>query len=107
MMAGLGIGGALSPPLTLWLVTRHGWPFPFFAYGAVGLAIGVLWWTFGSDAPAGPRAPKTPTPWRALARSRSVWALSLSYGVAGYTSYVFFTWFFLYLVNVRKVSLTQ
>jgi ACS family glucarate transporter-like MFS transporter len=31
----------------------------------------------------------------------------LSYGIAGYTSYVFFTWFFLYLVNVRHMTLTS
>ena len=30
----------------------------------------------------------------------------LSYGVAGYTSYVFFTWFYLYLVNVRGLTKT-
>ena len=30
----------------------------------------------------------------------------LSYGVAAYTSYVFFTWFYLYLVNVRGMTKT-
>lgn len=29
----------------------------------------------------------------------------MSYGVAGYPSYVFFTWFFLYVVNVRRVDM--
>jgi ACS family glucarate transporter-like MFS transporter len=45
------------------------------------------------------------TPWRALLTSRSTWCLALSYGVGGYPSYVFFTWFFLYLVNVRQVDI--
>ena len=35
-----------------------------------------------------------------------MWALALSYGVAAYTSYVFFTWFYLYLVNVRGMTKT-
>ena len=44
------------------------------------------------------------TPWRRILRSRSIWFLALSYGVAGFPSYVFYTWFFLYLANVRKVG---
>jgi ACS family glucarate transporter-like MFS transporter len=47
------------------------------------------------------------TPRRRLVRSRSIWFLALSCGVAGFPSYVFYTWFFLSLANVRKVDLVS
>jgi ACS family glucarate transporter-like MFS transporter len=94
--------------------------------GAAGIALAWLWYRSGADEPeehARVGAPELawirqdsaakrhgsappPTPWRALLTSRSVWALALSYGIAGYPSYVFMTWFFLYIVNVRGVEIT-
>jgi ACS family glucarate transporter-like MFS transporter len=110
-MMGLGIGGAVTPPLTVALMLAFGWRFPFHLLGAIGIALAIGWWRFGADGPneAHSHRPKRDqrvrTPWRELFRSRSVWCLALSYGVAGYASYVFFTWFFLYVVNVRKMDI--
>jgi ACS family glucarate transporter-like MFS transporter len=107
-MMGLGVGGAISPSLMVWLLNGRAWPFPFFVLGFAGLALGCIWLLAGREPSqhkeAMPR--RTSIPWAAWSRSRSAWALVLSYGVAGYTSYVIFTWFFLYLVNVRHMSLT-
>lgn len=125
-MMGLGLGGALSPPLMVWIIGRGGWTAPFWALGMLGLAIAIVLLRTTRESPAqypgvnaaelaligsGISPPAAPghavnTPWRMLASSRSVWALALSYGVAGYTSYVFFTWFYLYLVNVRGMTKT-
>lgn len=121
-MMGLGIGGALSPPLFVWLTSVRDWPFAFIVLGCTGLAIAAMWRVFATESPKTHRsvnhaelvyigettAQRSPaTPWRSLFTSRSVWALAISYGVGGYTSYVFFTWFFLYLVNVRGMSVAQ
>jgi ACS family glucarate transporter-like MFS transporter len=126
-LMGLGLGGAIAPPLTVWMVAQGGWTLPFWVLGVTGSMIALLLRKTGSEMPeqhsgvspaelalirrgektesAEPKAAR-PTPWRVLLASRSVWALSLSYGVSGYTSYVFFTWFYLYLVNVRGMTKT-
>jgi ACS family glucarate transporter-like MFS transporter len=44
-------------------------------------------------------------PWRAILRSPSVLALSASYFTCGYSAYIFFTWFFIYLSTVRGLDL--
>ena len=125
-MMGLGLGGAISPPLTVWMIAQGGWAIPFWVLGATGLAVGAVLALTGREWPGqhsrvnpaelalieGTAAGESgkgaagPTPWRLLLSSRSVWALALSYGVAAYTSYVFFTWFYLYLVNVRGMTKT-
>ena len=123
-MMGLGLGGAVSPPLVVWMIASGGWSLPFWVLGLSGLAVGLIFAKIGREWPrehpkvnAGelaligsdaekPAAAAPKTPWRLLLASRSIWALMVSYGVAAYTSYVFFTWFYLYLVNVRGMTKT-
>ena len=33
----------ISLPLTGWMVREHGWPTPFYIFGAVGLVWGAAW----------------------------------------------------------------
>ena len=50
------------------------------------------------------RAPPTATtavPWRAFRRTPTIWWLVISYSCLGYVAYVYLSWFYLYLVNVR------
>jgi ACS family glucarate transporter-like MFS transporter len=44
-------------------------------------------------------------PWSVILGSRNVWALTVSYFAFGYVSYIFFTWFFIYLNRVRGLDL--
>jgi ACS family glucarate transporter-like MFS transporter len=109
-MMGLGIGGAATGPLIVAIMMMSNWRVPFYLFGAIGIALAFGWWRFGSDSPEGRNVARNsvkrvPTPWRELLGSRSVWCLALSYGVGGYAAYVFFTWFFLYVVNVRQVDI--
>ncbi|MER3422898.1 MAG: hypothetical protein C4293_06370, partial [Nitrospiraceae bacterium] len=39
--------------------------------------------------------------WTSFARTPTVWWLVLSYSCLGYVAYVYMSWFYLYLVNVR------
>ena len=119
---GIGLGGIIAPPLTVGLMLRYGWRMPFWMLGILGIAIAALWRWYARDTPeqhrgvdaaelirirAG-REPASGVPsewhWGPVLRSRSIWALVLSYGVAGYPSYVFYTWFYLYIANVRHVD---
>ena len=124
-MIGIGLGGLISPPLVVHLMLRFGWPAPFYVLGAAGLLISGAWFLYARDDPWQHRSVSAAelrligdgrregtaragkTPWSRIARSRSIWFLALSYGVAGFPSYVFYTWFFLYLANVRKVDLVS
>src|SRR5262249_38702733 len=59
------------------------------------------WIRSGLDVPK----KKVSMPWAKALSSREVFALALSYFTFGYSAYIFFTWFFLYLVNVRGLNL--
>jgi MFS transporter, ACS family, glucarate transporter len=119
---GIGLGGIIAPPLTVGLMLRYGWQMPFWLLGTLGIAIAALWRWYARDAPeehsgvgaaelklihAGQQGREHAAAvwrWGPVLRSGSVWALVLSYGVAGYPSYVFYTWFYLYIANVRHVD---
>lgn len=51
--------------------------------------------------------PTRATPWGRMLSSPSVWGLILSYFCIAYPAYIFYMWFFIYLVRVRGLSLTQ
>ena len=122
---GIGLGGAMTPPLIAWMMQRWGWRSSFIVAGIVGLAVAVAWYWFVTDTPEEhpevneaelelirqrrSEKPKvnTPVPWRRILRSRSAWGLSLGYLCQGFPIYFFHTWFFIYLVNIRGMSLTK
>jgi ACS family glucarate transporter-like MFS transporter len=124
-MIGIGLGGLLSPPLVVHLMLRFGWPAPFYVLGVAGMLISGAWLLYARDDPEQHRSVSgselrlissgrretggnaSRTPWSRILRSPGIWFLALSYGVAGFPSYVFYTWFFLYLANVRKVDLVS
>jgi len=119
---GIGLGGIIAPPLTVGLMLRYGWRAPFWVLGTLGMAIAAVWRWYARDTPeahhgvdaaelslihagqAGREQAAAVWRWGPVLRSGSVWALVLSYGVAGYPSYVFYTWFYLYIANVRHVD---
>jgi ACS family glucarate transporter-like MFS transporter len=57
----------------------------------------------GSEA----RLEKQPTPWRAILTHPNVWFLIMANFGFGYGVYIFQSWFYLYLVNVRGFSIMQ
>ncbi len=103
-IAGLGVGGAVSPLGITWVMLHWGWRASFFICGALGGIVALVWHLYARDHPeehrgvnaeelkviyrdqeaggvaAGRKSnSKAPVPWRAMLRSRSVWALVLSY----------------------------
>jgi ACS family glucarate transporter-like MFS transporter len=120
-IGGIGVGSAMTPPLTAWIMVNFGWQAAFYAAAVVGLAVAGLWYGYATDRPgdhahvnaaeaaliagddhATPRQePNTRANWRGIARTSAVWWLVLSYSCLGYVAYVYMSWFYLYLVNVR------
>ena len=119
-IGGIGIGSALAPPVTAWIMVNFGWQTAFYAAGALGLLIAGLWFFYATDRPSthphvnaaeaalieGNSPPAVAvtareTPWREFAGTSTIWWLVLSYSCLGYVAYVYMSWFYLYLVNVR------
>lgn len=123
-IGGLGVGSALTPPLTAWIMVNFGWQAAFYLAGAIGIVVAACWYAYATDRPsdhprvnraeidliAGPGAVPpvvVPVPWAAFARTPTVWWLVLSYTCLGYVAYVYLSWFYLYLVNVRGFGLLR
>jgi MFS transporter, ACS family, glucarate transporter len=122
IFAGVGFGAGITPPLVTWIMLHWGWRWSFWLSAIVGLLVAGTWYFIARDEPqrhpwvsdgekqwigAGTDASlkKQHLPWRAALSSREVLALTASYFTYGYAAYIFFTWFFLYLVNVRGLNL--
>src|SRR5215472_6692627 len=116
------LGGALTQPLVVALLTRTGWRETFMLFGLVGVAWAAAWfWWFRDDphAHAGvnagelrligsdPPQPHGRVPWSAMVRSRSLVAVCLMYGFAVYGWYFYITWLPTYLLRARGFDLQQ
>ncbi len=119
-IGGIGIGSALTPPITAWIMVNYGWQVAFYAAAILGVVIAAVWYWYATDRPEehpsvnqqelsiikgrtdGETAHTTPAiPWRRIFHTPSVWWLVLSYSCLGYVAYIYMTWFYLYLLNVR------
>src|SRR4029077_3238027 len=63
----------------------------------------------GSELPSTQEggAPRTRVPWSKVFSTPSMWALMISHFCLVYPLYIFFTWFFIYLVKVRGVTVSN
>lgn len=116
-IGGIGVGAAVTPPATAWIMVNYGWQTAFFLSAALGIFLAGIWGLLARDRPSNhpwagqhkdvstglDQAPhESPSiPWNALKHTPTVWWLVLSYSCLGYVAYVYMSWFYLYLVNVR------
>lgn len=128
ILAGVGAGSGLTPPLLTWLITHQGWRAAFWFSAVAGLAVCIVWWQTSRDtpeehpavspaelreihegltyAPATPAAPQAPViSWRAILHRRDLAALMAGYFSFGYIAWIFFSWYFLYMAQVRGLDL--
>ena len=127
-IAGIGVSGAATPVLIAWMMQRWGWRSSFYVAGAAGIVTAIVWRIYVTNRPADhpgvnaeelailtERATSDPTaaartaktPWKKLLASRSIAGLALGYFCQGFPIYFFHTWFFIYLVNVRHLSISR
>ena len=113
-IGGIGLGSALTPPLAAWVMVNWGWQTVFYLSAGLGLLMALLWWTLARDrpeehpwsqqntSPAAQRSQQRNGVFRiSFLRHSTIWWLVLSYSCLGYVAYVYLSWFYLYLVNVR------
>ena len=127
IFAGVGAGSGLTPPLLAWFILHHGWRSAFWFSAVVGVLAGAVWWWFARDTPEeDPRVSRSelalihagiveegsksdgPAPvisWKAILTRRDLPALIITYFGFGYTAWIFFSWFFLYMSQVRGFNL--
>lgn len=120
---GLGLGGAIAPPLVATLMIAIGWQEALLWTGLLGIPIFLCWGWYGRNRPDEHpairrkecdvhRMPDTDTgggraaigELRALLRDRHVLLLALSYLAMNYVYYLLGNWCFLYLIQVRHFS---
>ena len=126
IFAGVGAGAGLSPPLITFIMLRYGWRASFFVCAVIGLVVGLVWFLAARDTPAGhssvsasemeviraglagkssQRGERPLIPWKTVLKSKPVLAVTLSYFTFGYVAWIFFSWFYTYLAQVRGLDL--
>jgi ACS family glucarate transporter-like MFS transporter len=126
IFAGVGFGAGVTPGLVTWLMSNYGWRSAFWASALLGIAAGVVWFIVARDRPsqhpwvspeeaehiaaglpANSQETAPPLPWSAILSNAALWLMSFSYFAYGYAAYIFFTWFFIYLREVRGLNLNR
>jgi MFS transporter, ACS family, glucarate transporter len=127
IFAGVGAGSGLTPPLLNWLITRYTWRSAFWFSAIFGCLAALVWWRIARDTPqqhpwvrpvelneirAGLDQPahredprRLAIQWRSIFRRKDLLALIASYFSFGYIAWIFFSWFFLYMAQVRGIDL--
>ncbi len=109
MLMGSSVASAFTAPFVSWSMLRFGWRASFYLTSVVAFAIALLWLSFTHPPPVcDPPAPIAP-----LRRQAGRWLntnvmlLSLSYLSEGYLLFMFISWLYIYLVEVRGFSLAN
>jgi MFS transporter, ACS family, glucarate transporter len=128
IFAGVGAGAGLSPPLITYIMLHYGWRSSFWACAFIGLLAGAVWYVISRDSPSQHTSvssseleliqngltlksrdpigsPLTLLPWKSVVTSKEVLAVTLSYFSFGYVAWIFFSWFYIYLAQVRGLNL--
>src|SRR5207302_5833020 len=98
---GIGLGGALTPPIITTIMQRWGWRSSFYIAGVIGIVVVLIWYSFVTDRPEQHRRVNAEelalirrgqtakleqvgaTPWRHMLSHRSVWGVLLGYFCQG------------------------
>jgi len=126
IFAGVGLGAGLSPPILTAIILEFGWRASFRFCAVLGVIAGVVWYLAARNTPeehplvrveelehivagrgdlksrVGKRAK---TPWGRICTSKEILAITFSYFTYGYVAWIFFSWFYIYLAQVRGMNL--
>jgi len=122
--AGSRLGGALTPPLVVFILVRYGWRAPFISFGCLGALWAAVWFWYYRDGPEehpsvnaaerdlisnslGPmrRTGGRGIPWKAILSSPQMWLICAMYFCYAYSIDFYLTWFPKYLNAARGLSL--
>ena len=127
-IVGIGVGGALTPPLIAWIMQRWGWRSSFYLSGLLGVFVVLIWQWYVTSTPEEHKQVNAEElaligrdhtslknkvrtshrpPWKRMLSNASVWGVLLGYMCQGFPIYFYHTWFFIYLLRTRHLSITQ
>lgn len=122
---GLTLGAAATAPVIVWLMGAYGWRSALLVTAPAGFLIAILFRWYVCDDPknhpqitdeeisiiASDRPPgggvADKSAWKLALRNRNILLITTSYFCMNYVFYLFFSWFFFYLVDVKGVSATE
>lgn len=127
IFSGVGFGSGITPPLITYLMVHYGWRSSFWCSAALGLVAGCVWYYVARNTPrehpwlspqerevieaglpnesSDGKLPRLS--WRSIFTNRNILIITFSYFTYGYAAYIFFSWFFIYLNEVRHLNLRQ
>ena len=125
IFGGVGLGSGLTPPVLAAVILHFGWRSSFWLCALIGVTAGTVWYLAARDTPEqhslvstaelehiargrGQQSKldtKPGAPWGKIFSSKEVLALVLSYFTYGYVAWIFFSWFYIYLAEVRGLNL--
>jgi ACS family glucarate transporter-like MFS transporter len=131
-LSGVGVAGIIAPVLITRMAIDYGWRTPFLVVGLIGMLTAFACYFYVTDRPEQNRrvnaselalisgltrtgvmpmqdqvSQRRSVPWRKVFSSPSIWGLMISHFCLVYPLYIFFTWFFVYLVKVRGVTVSR
>lgn len=119
---GLTLGAAATAPVIVWLMGAYGWRSALLITAPAGILVAILYRWYVTDDPedhprmtaeelaviASDRPPEGDVPdsgaWKLALKNRNILLITSSYFCMNYVFYLFFSWFFFYLVDVKGVS---
>jgi MFS transporter, ACS family, glucarate transporter len=104
MLMGSSVASAFTAPFVAWSMLHFGWRASFYLTSMFAFAAALLWLGMTQRAPVAlaPSRQKANRWW-----STDVALLSLSYISEGYLLFMFVSWLYIYLVEVRGFSLAK
>jgi len=124
--AGSRLGGAITPPLVVFLLVRFGWRMPFLCFGLLGVLWASVWYWYYRDSPAQHASVndaerelirsslnypdgggKKPVPWRRILSAPQMWTICAMYFCYAYSMDFYLSWFPKYLNAARGLSLEK
>ncbi len=125
LLGALYLGPIVAAPITTLVIGSFGWRWAFYGFGLLGVALGILWWTWFRDDPATHPAMTRGEAdfitagqdrdsalgtdgafWRCLG-SFQFWAVGMQYFFLVLVQSFYTTWLPTYLVSERHMSLKE
>ena len=110
VLAAIGLGSAIAPPLLSIVMIRWGWRTALMASAVPAAAVALIWLGVRRDSRAvssSAIADSSRSTRARTLRSRNFVLLTASYTLQGYVGYIFVFWFYLYLVQERHFDLLR